>query len=90
MNNLSMYTNKELREMNKKDKIEAILHNQEMIQILEQRQKLENQAQEIRNTLLNKEGIENRQKLRRKYMDIIMLDDNELVKMYLENKLPIQ
>lgn len=73
--------------MNKKNNPEymkAILHNTAYANSQEYKNNLYiyKTASKIRQTLINEEGKENRQKMRRKHKDIIMLGDEQLVKEY--------
>lgn len=73
-----------MKKRNSLEYMEAILQNTSYANSEEYKNNLneDETASKIRDHLINKEGEANRQKMRRKYKDIIMLDNAELVSKY--------
>jgi oxalate decarboxylase/phosphoglucose isomerase-like protein (cupin superfamily) len=79
----------EYKHMDKKErfiKASLLAPNEQDIKAYEQ---MKEEAQKIRHNLINSEGIENRNKMRRQYQNILFLDDMELIERYSNDKLPI-
>lgn len=75
-----------MKKRNNPEYMQALLHNTEYANSEEYKSKLTvtEKAASIRESLINSQGKENRQKMRRKYSDIIMLDDEELINKHKE------